>query len=228
MTIALIMTAYIAATVFYVRITWRLVLLSRLEQDEAPGREWSFLTLYRAVLDILFLRRLLKLNPVLWIGEWVFHLAFIVIFLEHTRYVFISPPWFSIYFVPLSGFAVYLLLGSLVYILVYRIVFMFYVKEGFVSKYNLFLVVTILLVSVSGFLLRFVYRTDIVKVKEFIHGTLSFMPVSVPDSLLFAAHFLLALIFISVVPTHIFTAPLVGVDSHRRNAGIGALLHEKK
>ncbi len=228
MTITLTAFAYIVAAVLYIRITWRLVLLSSLDQDEAPGRKWSFLTLFHAVLDILFLRRLFKLNPVLWIGEWVFHLSFIVIFIEHLRYVFYAPPWFSIYFVPLSGFVVYLLLGALVYILVYRIVFILNVKEGFASKYNLFLVVTIFFVAVTGFLLRFVFRTDIVKVKDFVHGTLSFMPVSAPDSLLFAAHFLLALIFISAVPTHIFTAPLVGVDSHRRNAGIGALMHEKK
>ncbi len=228
MTIILTSIAYLVAAVLYIRITWRLVLLSGLEQDQAPGRGRSFLTLFHAVLDIFFLRRLFKLNPVLWVGEWVFHLSFIVIFLEHLRYVFFAPPWFSIYLVPLSGIAVYLLLGAVVYILVYRIIFMLVVKEGFSSKYNLFLVVTILLVSVTGFMLRFVFRTDIMKVKGFIHGMLSFAPASAPDSLLFATHFLLALVFISAVPTHIFTAPLVGMDSHRRNAGIGALLHEKK
>jgi hypothetical protein len=228
MTIILITLAYIVAAIFYIRISWRLYLLSGLSGDRAPGRGISIPLFFNALFDIVFLRRLFKLNPLLWVGEWMFHLAFIATFLGHLRYIFLKPPWFTVYLLTFSEISVHLLIGSLVYIFVYRIIFMIRVKEGFTSKYNLFLVITIMFISVSGYLLRFVYRTDIIQVKEFVLGVLSFSPMSAPDSLLFAAHFSLAMIFISAVPTHIFTAPLVGLDTHRRDAGIGALLHGKK
>jgi nitrate reductase gamma subunit len=226
MTIALTVLAYIVAAVFYLRIIWRFILLSRLKGEVVQGA--SVLSIYNTVLDVVFLRRLLKANPLLWIGEWVFHVSFIIIFMGHLRYLLNPAPEFVILLSVTVKLVSITLPASLIYILIFRLINKIRARDYYMSRYNLMLVVTILLASASGIALRFLYRTDLVKVKEYILGGLSFNPVGFPDSAMFAAHFILALIVISVIPTHIFTAPFISMDVSSREEGISSMMHSNE
>ena len=228
MTIALTSIAYMAAAVFYLRFIWRFVLWSRLEPDKPPCGPGSPSSAALAVLDVLFLRRLLVLNPILWIGEWVFHVSFIIVFISHLRYVFLTPPWFVVLVTPLAKVTSITLPLALLYILLFRVLSMAFTKDYFLSRYNLFLTSVILLTAVTGFFLRHTYRTDMVRVKEYVLGVLAFRPVGFPDSIMFALHFTLALLVIVLVPTHIFTAPLVTFDAARRDTTIRTLIHDNE
>jgi len=174
----------------------------------------------------LFLRRLLALNAALWVGEWVFHISLVMAFLSHIRFLFHPAPEVLALAVPLGKVAAYTLPASLAYILVFRLTSLVFVREYFTSAYNMFLTSSLLLVSVTGFLLRHGYRTDLIAVKEYVLRGLALRPVGFPDSGMFAAHFTLALLVIYAVPSHIFTAPFTMMDASQRQEGIGGLMHE--
>ena len=228
MTIALTSIAYMAAAVFYLRFIWRFVLWSRLEPDRTPGKHGSPSSVALTVLDVLFLQRLFSVNPILWIGEWVFHVSFVVVFINHLRYVFLTPPWFVVLAAPLAKVTSITLPLALLYILLFRVISMAFTKDYFTSRYNLFLTSAILLTAVTGFFLRYTYRTDMVRVKEYALGVLSFRPVGFPDSIMFAIHFTMALLVIVLVPTHIFTAPFVSYDAARRERTLWSLIHNNE
>lgn len=222
----LTVAAYITGAVFYTRVTRRFVRWALWEGQRTPGRKRSPVSVGLAALDILFLRRLLALNPVLWVGEWVFHASLVLVLLSHLRYFFHPAPEIFALAIPLGKIAAYTMTASIAYILLFRLFAMVFAKAYFTSMYNMLLTSVIFLSSVTGDLLRHVYRADIVSVKDYMINFFAFKPVQLPESTLFAAHFALALLVLAVAPTHIFAAPLSLLDAGDRQEGIRTLMHD--
>jgi hypothetical protein len=63
-------------------------------------------------------------------------------------------------------------------------------------------------------------------VKLFALGILSVHPSGLPGSLLFVVHFALALVLVPLLPTHIFTAPLVMMEARKREQALHLVMHE--
>jgi hypothetical protein len=89
------------------------------------------------------------------------------------------------------------------------------------------LLVLLLVISSLGLLMITAYRTDVVMVKLFIQGILSFSPAAAPDSILFLLHFSLVLILVPFLPSHILTAPLVMLEAKKRELALPLVMHEK-
>jgi hypothetical protein len=68
--------------------------------------------------------------------------------------------------------------------------------------------------------------TDLVGVKLFSLGILSFTPAPLPGGVLFPMHIVLVLIVVALLPTHIVTAPLVMLEARRRDLGLPQVMHE--
>ncbi len=108
----------------------------------------------------------------------------------------------------------YVLPASLLYIFVWRFAVE---RRKYVSYYNLFLTLMLLAVSVTGLLLRHTLRVDLVGIKEFIISVLVFRPVAeLPGNWLFLVHFILVLVVVPALPSHIFTAPVTLLEARRR------------
>lgn len=226
MTVPLTAAAYLVALFFYVSLTWRLVRWASLKGQGIPGRRRSPVSVIMAALDLVFLRRLLALNPVLWIGEWVFHVSLVLVFLSHLRYFFHPAPDIFTLAVPLGKVAAYTMPASLAYILLFRLLAMIFARGYFTSMYNMFLTTVIFLSAVTGDLLRHIYRADLISVKDYMIKFFAFKPVQFPEGTMFAAHFALALLVVAAAPTHIFAAPLSLLDAGDRQEGIGTLMHD--
>lgn len=226
MTNALTAAAYIVAALFFLKVIWRFFLWHGTGETGQASRRGSHVSAVLWFLDMLFLRRLISTNALLWAGEWVFHASLVLVFFSHLRFFFHPAPEFFTLAVPLGKVAAYTLLASLTYILAFRLFALAFVRGYFTSGYNMFLTAALLLTSLTGYLLRHGYRTDLISVKEYILRGLAFRPVEFPDSAMFAAHFALALLVVSAVPSHIFTAPLTLLDAGRRKEGIGELMHD--
>ena len=181
-------------------------------------KAWAF-----SARDVVLFWRLLKVNPGLWFGEWVFHVSFLLVVLRHLRYFLHTvPEW--VWWIQVPGLvAGYVLPLSLVYILIVRL---FSVREKYSSPANMALLVLLLVISSLGLLMITVYRTDVVMVKLFIQGILSVSPAAVPDSILFLLHFSLVLALVALLPTHIVTAPLVMLEARRRDLGLPQVMHD--
>jgi hypothetical protein len=182
-------------------------------------KAWAF-----SARDLVLFWRLLKVNPALWFGEWVFHVSFLFVVLRHLRYVFLSVPEWVWWFQVPGLIAGYVLPLSLFYIIIVRLLS---VREKYSSPANMVLLGLLLVITSLGLLMVTLYRTDVVAVKLFTIGILNATPAAVPDSILFLLHFFLVLVLVPLLPTHILTAPLVMLEARKRDLGLPLVIHEE-
>ncbi|MBF0327577.1 MAG: hypothetical protein HQL10_00290 [Nitrospirae bacterium] len=174
--------------------------------------------------ELFLLKRLMKANPLLWVGEWLFHISFAFVLLRHLRY-FIepAPAWlfdFDVFGI-ISGF---MLFSSLVFILAVKM----FIERAYFSSYNFSLLALLVFISVTGLLMNMILKTDLVEIKFFAMGIATFTPQSLPVSSIFFTHFFSFIIFILLLPSHIFTAPITILEAFRRDEDIKTIMHDEK
>ena len=176
-----------------------------------------------AAVDIVFLRRLLMVNPALWIGEWVFHATLSLIILRHLRYFMNPVPAWVVWAQTPGWIAGFLLPGALLYILAIRLLTG---QEKFSSPANLLMLLDVLAIAGTGLLMSTRYRADLAAVKLFTLGIVTFVPAPPPLSALFLGHLGLVLALLLYVPSHVFTAPLAMLDARGRELELRRVLHD--
>ncbi|MFO0751712.1 MAG: hypothetical protein U0411_00120 [Thermodesulfovibrionales bacterium] len=217
---------YLVMALFLGSYVWRALVWMKDERSRAAvhrGR-MSPLVFLKAAGDIISLRRLLMVNDVLWIGELAFHASFVLIVLRHLRYFLEPVPGWVEAIQPLGILAGYVFPLALGYILVRKLLIE---KMKYISPYNLFLLSLLVLLGVTGLLLKTVFRTDVAAVKAFALGIVTFRPAAAPDSILFIIHFVLFLVLVAYLPTHVFAAPLSILDARQREKGFRGVIHGK-
>ncbi|GAB4390230.1 MAG: hypothetical protein Kow0025_20820 [Thermodesulfovibrionales bacterium] len=222
---ALALAAYLATAVFVGRLLSGLVVLWRTPgsvREALSPEKGGFLPLLRGLADVLFFGRLLRVNPLLWAGEAAFHVSFFLVVVWHLRFFVSPPPGWLTGLGPFSIFAGYVLAGSVVYIFVVRLL-----VEKAISRRNLFLLAVSLAQAAAGLLMRTAFRVNLMEAQDFASGLLALGPGEPPGSALFAVHFLLALVILAYLPTHVFTAPLVMLEARRREDGLRMVMHDK-
>jgi len=173
----LLLLAYMMYGAFMVRlfIHGRIWLRATVRHDTDPSRPpsescdiWA-----RTFLDVLFFRRLFTSDKILWPGSWLFHLSFLFVMLRHLRYFLEPVPDCVTAMQPFGVFAGYVLLLALASVLCIRL---FSGKKRYVSYSNYFILSLILLISLSGILMRNFFRPNLLEVKSFSLGILTFSP----------------------------------------------------
>ena len=189
-----------------------------------PKRPLLLKTWALTLRDVVLFWRLLKVNPALWFGEYLFHSTFLLVVLRHLRY-FLDPVPLWVWDLQLSGLiAGYVLPFSLVYILAVRF---FSEREKYSSPANVLLLALIIAISSIGVLMHAFFKPNLVDVKYFALGLLSLAPAPLPTGVLFPLHLALVLVLVALVPSHIVTAPLVMLEARRRELGLPQVMHEK-
>jgi len=154
----------------------------------------------------------------------VFHATFLLVMLRHLRY-FMDPVPAWVWDLQLPGLiAGYVLPVSLVYILIVRSCSE---REKYSSPANMLLLALLLAISGMGVLMHALFKPDLVGVKQFSLGILSFTPAPLPGGALFPMHVVLVLVVIALLPTHIVAAPLVMLEARRRDLGLPKVMHEE-
>jgi len=223
MGLVITLAGYGAYTVFCWRIVARMLTWAKAPVGHEVARRTTCPSVVMSVLDVLFLRKLFAVNKLLWVGEWLFHVSFVVVIVRHLRYFLLPVPgWISV----LQGAGVwagYVLTGSLAYIFVVR-----YVVQRTVYKSRENLPVTLLFtgIGILGLLMRWVAPPDLIQVKSFVMGGLGFSPGTLPENIALLLHILLVIAVLPFLPTHIMTAPLTVYDAERRAAGLETVLHD--
>jgi nitrate reductase gamma subunit len=176
------------------------------------------------MVDVVFLRRLLTVNPALWIGEWVFHASLFAIMLRHLRYFMHPVPAWVVWTQTPGWIAGFLLPGALLYILTIRLLTS---QEKFSAPANLLMLLDVLAIAVTGLLMSIRHRADLAAVKLFAFGIVTFAPSAPPLSALFLTHLFLVLALALYVPSHVFTAPLTMMAARRRELDLRLVLHDR-
>jgi len=176
-----------------------------------------------ATVDIVLLRKLLLVNPALWCGEWVFHGSLLLVVLRHLRYFLNPVPAWVVWAQTPGWIAGFLLPAALGYILVVRLLTG---QEKFSSPVNLLMLLDVLGIAVTGLLMSTWYPVDLVAVKLFALGVVTFSPSAPPLEILFTIHLGLVLALILYVPSHVVTAPFTLLDARRRELDLRRVLHD--
>lgn len=141
--------------------------------------------------------------------------------MKHLRYFITPAPHWIHFFQPAGTVAGYILPVSLFYIFIIRV---FSGREKYFSPYNFFLIAVIFLISLTGVMMQAFYRPDIVNIKEFVSGILTFSPAAMPDSFLFILHFVSALFLAFFLPAHIIAAPIVMIAANKRETELDKVM----
>jgi nitrate reductase gamma subunit len=178
----------------------------------------------RMILEVLFFRSLFRNTRMqfgdgqsirytsskwLWLGAMGFHACFVVVLVRHLRFITEPLPFFVEWIENVDGFFQFwlptpyqsgLLLGAAVtYLLLRRILIP---QVRYISlPADYFPLFLILAIAKTGILMRYVFKADVVSIKEFTMGMITFNPV-MPEgiSVLFFIHLLLVSVFVAYFP----------------------------
>ena len=223
----IVVATYLVAAAFYLRLgTHALRLWEASWRSPATPRRGTTGTLRSAaaaLADVLLLRRLFVVNPALWLGEWTFHAAMTLVVLRHLRY-FTNPvpPWVLGAQTP-GWIAGFLLPAAVLYVLAVRVLTR---REQYTSPANVLMLLDVLAIAATGLLLATRHRVDLVQVKVYALGIVTFRPAPPPSDWLLAAHLALVMALVLYVPSHVFTAPLTLLDARRRDLERARVLHD--
>ena len=136
----------------------------------------------RMFREVVFFESLFKSTKWTWIFGWMFHLGLFVVLLRHLRY-FIDPVWLPIQLIqPFGIYAGFAMVIGLVGLFARRI---FVDRVRYISSPSDYLwLILLFFIGFSGLMMTFIVHTDIVMVKQFFRGLLTFswgvLPVDFP------------------------------------------------
>ncbi|MBI4847375.1 MAG: respiratory nitrate reductase subunit gamma [Nitrospirae bacterium] len=197
--------AYVAATIFVLGFLNKVVLYfktpSPLKIATTPAPTNSVGVVLRLVPEVLFFRSLLRggtAEKILWVGGWFFHVSFLLIILRHLRMFVYPVPGWIMSFQQIGIWAGLIFPIALLILIVRRFT---NDRLAVISLFqDYFVLLLIIAIGLTGLLLKYFVRTNLVDVKSFILGLFSVSPAQVPASPLFLIHFSLVLILLVYFP----------------------------
>lgn len=126
----------------------------------------------RMTREVVLFESLFKATKWTWIFAILFHVALLLVLLRHLRY-FIEPIWEWVVLIqPFGKYAAFAMVVGLGGLFARRI---FVDRVRYISAPSDYLMLALLAgIAISGMLMKFVWHTDIVGLKAFILGLLSF------------------------------------------------------
>ena len=197
--------AYLAALIFVLGFLYKVVVYfktpSPLKIPTTPAPTNSVGVVIRLIPEILFFRSLLRggtAEKILWLGGWFFHVSFLLIILRHLRYFTYPVPDWIMFLQQIGIWAAWVFPIALLLLIIRRFLIDRLVVISLFQDYViLFLIFGI---GITGLLLKYFIRTNLVDVKAFILGLLTFSPATVPNSPLFLIHFGLVMLLLIYFP----------------------------
>jgi nitrate reductase gamma subunit len=152
----------------------------------------------RLVREVVLFESLFKANKWIWLFGWVFHAALLVVLLRHLRY-FTHPVWEWVVLIqPLGVYAGFAMVAGLVGLWLRRLLVP---RIRYISAPSDHLMLALLIgIGTSGLLMKYVARTDIVAVKSFFLGLITFKWQPLPADPVLLIHLGLVLALMIIFP----------------------------
>ena len=152
----------------------------------------------RLARELVLFESLFKSNKWIWLFGWLFHAALLLAMLRHLRY-FTEPVWGWVVLVqPFGTYAGFAMLAGLGALWFRRI---FVERIRYISGPSDHLMLALLLaITSSGIAMRYVARTDIIALKQFILGLVRFDWQPMPSDPILAVHLALVIALMAVFP----------------------------
>jgi nitrate reductase gamma subunit len=152
----------------------------------------------RMLGEVVLFRSLFRANKWIWMFGWLFHGALLLVLLRHIRY-FIDPVWTWVLLVqPFGKYAAFAMLIGLIGLLVRRIVVE---RIRYISSPSDYLMLVLLMgIGASGVMMTYVARTDIVQLKAFMRGLMTFSWQLLPSDPALLAHLSMVILLMIIFP----------------------------
>jgi nitrate reductase gamma subunit len=152
----------------------------------------------RMAREVVFFESLFKGNKWIWIFGWVFHFGLFLVTLRHLRY-FIDPVWLPIELVqPFGIYGGMAMVAGLAGLWARRLLVD---RVRYITGPSDHLMLGLLvLIGLTGLGMTFVFHVDVVAVKQFFRGLLSFNLSPLPADPLLLLHLLLVAGLMIVFP----------------------------
>ncbi len=197
--------AYVAILVFIGGFLSKVALYfqtpSPLKIPAPPAPKSSIGLVFSLIPEIFLFRSLLRggvAEKILWVGAWFFHVSFLLIILRHLRYVTYPVPDWVMSLQQIGIWAGWIFPLALLLLIVRRAMIDRLVVITYFQDY--FVLILIISIGITGLLMKYFIRTNLVEVKAFILGLLTLSPTTLPDSLLFLIHFGLVMLLLIYFP----------------------------
>jgi len=152
----------------------------------------------RLTREVVFFESLFKGSKWTWLFGWMFHASLLLVLLRHLRY-FQDPVWAPIVFVQFFGtYAGLTMVAGLAGLWARRVLVD---RVRYISTPSDHLHLALLVaIGLSGLAMRFVAHTDIVALKAFMRGLMSFEILPLPADPLLLVHLSLVALLMIVFP----------------------------
>jgi len=152
----------------------------------------------RLAREVVLFESLFKANKWIWLFGWAFHAALLVVLLRHLRY-FTQPVWEWVVLIqPFGVYAGFVMVAGLLGLWARRLLVP---RIRYISAPSDHLMLALLVgIGVSGLLMKYVARTDIVATKSFFLGLLTFNWQKLPSDPILLVHLGLVAALMLVFP----------------------------
>ncbi len=153
---------------------------------------------FRLWREVVLFESLFKSNKWIWIFGWAFHFGLLLVLLRHFRY-FQEPVWFWVNWMqPFGIYAGFVMVFGLLGLLIRRFVVE---RIRYISTPSDYLILLLLImIGVSGLMMKYVSHTDIIAVKEFMLGLMMFDWQPMPTDTPFLVHITLVITLMIIFP----------------------------
>jgi nitrate reductase gamma subunit len=190
--------SYLAATIFILGFLTKVITFAKtpapLKIPQTPAPTTRLGVFFRMLLEVVFFRSLFKGNKLLWLGGYLFHGTLLVVLLRHLRFFIHSVPGPLMSFQVVELYFGYILLCAIVFLFLRRVFVDRTVFFSILSDY--FILALLFSIALTGVLQKYFFRSDIIHVKRFVLGLLTFRPEAFPQDVMFILHFSLVLILL--------------------------------
>jgi len=152
----------------------------------------------RMAQEVVLFKSLFKANKWIWALGYIFHFAMLLVLLRHFRY-FTDPVWFWVDLVqPFGKYAAFGMLAGLGGLWFRRL---FVERIRYISSPSDHLMLLLLLsIAGTGVMMKFVSHVDIVLVKAYFLGLLTFNIQTLPDDSILLVHLALVITLMFIFP----------------------------
>ncbi|HVC13090.1 MAG TPA: respiratory nitrate reductase subunit gamma [Burkholderiales bacterium] len=152
----------------------------------------------RVLREVTLFESLFRGNKWIWLFGWTFHVALALVLVRHLRY-FTQPIWAPVVVEqPFGVYAGFALLAGLAGLWARRLLVE---RIRYISTWSDHLMLALLAaIALSGLAINYIWRTDVVAVKEFMLGLLYFDWRPLPSDPLLLVHLFLVAALMAVFP----------------------------
>ena len=152
----------------------------------------------RLAKEAILFAALFRSNKWTWLFGWMFHMSLFVVLANHLRFFIKDVPLPLVLLQNVGEYAAFTMFIGLTGLLIRR---MYVARVKYISSPSDYLWLLLLMfIALSGIIMRFVSHTDVVSVKEFSLGLLSFNWQALPLDFPLMLHLLLVAILMILFP----------------------------